>query len=151
MDNINNSKLGWAHIKGALVCGIGFYTDAYDLFVVSLAVQMIGFVYFPNQGNKVPLDLEKGIKVAAIIGVIIGDLVFGYLSDILGRKKMYGSELVIIISTTVISCFAADTPSGMTVCGMLIFWRFLLGIGIGGDYPVSAIMTAELANTKNRG
>ena len=112
---------------------------------------MIGFVYFTDQDNKVPLDQEKGIKVAALIGVIIGDLLFGYLSDILGRKKMYGSELLIIICTTIVSCFAADTPSGMTVCGMLIFWRFFLGIGIGGDYPVSAIMTAELANTKNRG
>jgi len=34
---------------------------------------------------------------------------------------------------------------------MLCFWRFFMGIGIGGDYPVSAVITAEMANTKRRG
>jgi PHS family inorganic phosphate transporter-like MFS transporter len=34
---------------------------------------------------------------------------------------------------------------------MLIMWRLFLGIGIGGDYPLSAIITSEFANTKNRG
>jgi PHS family inorganic phosphate transporter-like MFS transporter len=35
---MDNAKIGWAHIKSCLICGIGFYTDAYDVFVVSLAV-----------------------------------------------------------------------------------------------------------------
>jgi PHS family inorganic phosphate transporter-like MFS transporter len=34
---------------------------------------------------------------------------------------------------------------------MLIFWRLFLGIGIGGDYPLSAIITSEMASTKRRG
>jgi len=34
---------------------------------------------------------------------------------------------------------------------MLIMWRLFLGIGIGGDYPLSAIITSEFANTRNRG
>ena len=48
---------------------------------------------------------------------------------------------------------AANTaaPNGLTIVGMLIIWRFLLGVGIGGDYPLSAIITSEFANTKNRG
>ena len=64
---------------------------------------------------------------------------------------MYGTVLIIIISATFISAFSADTPSGMTACSMLIFWRLLLGFGIGGDYPVSALITSELSNAKNRG
>lgn len=78
---------------------------------------------------------------------------FGYLADVLGRKKMYGTELLIIVFCTITSSLAANTasPNGLTVIGMLIFWRFLLGVGIGGDYPLSAIITSEFANTKNRG
>lgn len=66
---------------------------------------------------------------------------------------MYGTELLIIVFTTITSAFAANTasPNGLTVVGMLIIWRFFLGIGIGGDYPLSAIITSEFANTKNRG
>lgn len=66
---------------------------------------------------------------------------------------MYGTELMIIIFCTVTSAFASNTPApgGITVIGMLIMWRFFLGVGIGGDYPLSAIITSEFANTKNRG
>lgn len=56
-----------------------------------------------------------------------------------------------IVGFTVVSSFAADTKSGLSVIGMLILWRFFLGVGIGGDYPLSAIITSEFANTKNRG
>lgn len=75
------------------------------------------------------------------------------MADVLGRKKMYGTELIIIVFTTFTSALAANTaaPNGLTVVGMLIIWRFILGIGIGGDYPLSAIITSEFANTKNRG
>ncbi|CAK72903.1 unnamed protein product (macronuclear) [Paramecium tetraurelia] len=66
---------------------------------------------------------------------------------------MYGTEFVILVFTTNTSAFASNTssPNGLTVVGMLIIWRFFLGVGIGGDYPLSAIITSEFANTKNRG
>ena len=99
-----------------MVSGIGFYTDAYDLFVISLALQMIGFVYYADNNNKVPTQSEKWIKVSALVGTFIGQLLFGYLADRLGRKKMYGSELLLIVSMTVVQCFADSLPSGMTIC-----------------------------------
>lgn len=86
-----------------------------------------------------------------MFGTLIGQLTFGYLADRLGRKKMYGSELIIIIAMTVIQCFSSDLVSGMNICVCLMIWRFLLGVGIGGDYPLSAVITSEFANTKNRG
>ena len=76
---------------------------------------------------------------------------FGYLADLLGRKKMYGAELIMIVFFTITQCFAANTVQGINVITMLIILRFCLGFGIGGDYPLSAIITSEFANTKNRG
>ena len=38
LESIDKAKFGWSHIKNCMICGIGFYTDAYDLFVISLAV-----------------------------------------------------------------------------------------------------------------
>ena len=32
-----------------------------------------------------------------------------------------------------------------------MIWRFIMGFGIGGDYPLSAIITSEFANVRNRG
>jgi len=115
LDKINNAKFGWMHIKACLVSGIGFYTDAYDLFVISLATQMIGYVYYPNNNNKVPANTETFIKMSALVGTLVGQLLFGFLADKLGRKKMYGTELLIIVFTTFTQTLSADTVRGMTM------------------------------------
>lgn len=39
----------------------------------------------------------------------------------------------------------------MSIVGVIIFWRVLMGVGIGGDYPLSSIITSEFATTKWRG
>ena len=64
---------------------------------------------------------------------------------------MYGVELMIIIIATCASAFSATTVSGFSVFTVLGIWRIFLGLGIGGDYPLSAIITSEFATTRNRG
>ena len=47
----------------------------------------------------------------------------------------------------------AISGSGPTVgiIGALICWRFFMGVGIGGDYPLSAVISSEFAATRTRG
>lgn len=89
-------------------------------------------------------------KVATSGGTVIGQLGFGMLADIVGRKRMYGLELIIIIFATLAQALSSNSPS-MSIVGIIIFWRVLMGVGIGGDYPLSAIITSEFATTKWRG
>jgi len=63
---------------------------------------------------------------------------------------MYGVSLMIMIFTTLSTALAGSGP-GTSAIGIIIFWRVLLGAGIGGDYPMSAVITAEFASTKYRG
>lgn len=63
---------------------------------------------------------------------------------------MYGLELILIIFTTVAQSLASDSYA-LSVTGIIIFWRVLMGIGIGGDYPLSSIITSEFATTRWRG
>ena len=37
------------------------------------------------------------------------------------------------------------------IIGVLVVWRFIMGVGIGGDYPLSAVISSEFASTKIRG
>ena len=55
-----------------------------------------------------------------------------------------------VIIATVGQAVAGHGP-GVSILGVLIFWRFLMGLGIGGDYPLSATITSEFAATKIRG
>ena len=58
---------------------------------------------------------------------------------------------MIMIISTIGSALAANSATGIQLLGMLGFWRFLLGIGIGGDYPISSVITSEFASAKHRG
>ncbi|OBZ83095.1 Repressible high-affinity phosphate permease [Choanephora cucurbitarum] len=148
--DIDNAKFGWYHIRACIVSGIGFFTDAYDIFAINLVSIMIGFVYWPNEGNKTPHNVDTAIKVSCSVGTVIGQLLFGYLADHVGRKRMYGVELMIIIIGTIGQTLAGNAFAA-SFWAVITFWRILVGIGIGGDYPLSSVITAEFATTRHRG
>lgn len=111
---------------------------------------MIGFVYFSANNNKTPYNVDTAIKVSCSVGTVVGQLAFGYLADRVGRKRMYGVELIIIIVGTVGQALAGNGPAA-SFWGVITFWRIIVGIGIGGDYPLSSVITSEFATTKRRG
>ncbi|GAA6028382.1 hypothetical protein NBRC10512_003169 [Rhodotorula toruloides] len=39
----------------------------------------------------------------------------------------------------------------VSIIGVLVMWRFIMGVGIGGDYPLSSVITSEFAATRIRG
>lgn len=84
------------------------------------------------------------IKLSAQAGALIGQLIFGWLADRLGRKRVYGFELGLIALTTLGQCLSSSSrTSAVSITGLLILWRVLLGIGIGGDYPISNVIVSE--------
>jgi PHS family inorganic phosphate transporter-like MFS transporter len=150
---IDNAKFGWYHVRAVIVAGVGFFTDSYDIFAINLASGMLGIVFWQDAAKntgKIPSNADTAIKVSTSGGTVIGQLLFGYLADRIGRKRMYGIELIIIIMATLAQALSSDSPS-MSIVGVLIFWRVIMGIGIGGDYPLSSIITSEFATTKWRG
>ncbi|KAF9017295.1 inorganic phosphate transporter [Hymenopellis radicata] len=146
---VDNAKLSWFHVKVCLVAGVGFFTDAYDIFAINIASVMLGYVY-GGDDHKLSVNQDLGVKVATPVGTLLGQLLFGWLADVVGRKRMYGVELMIII----LGCFAQSISAmghAVNIFGVLIVWRFIMGIGIGGDYPTSSVITSEFASTRIRG
>jgi MFS family permease len=79
-----------------------------------------------------------------LFAAFLGALVLGRFADVAGRKRVYWLVAAIMIVAAVGS---ALSPSFW----VLIAFRFLLGFGVGGDYPVSAVLMSEYANRKDRG
>jgi PHS family inorganic phosphate transporter-like MFS transporter len=73
-----------------------------------------------------------------------GALVFGRVADILGRKKIYGCEVLILAIGALASAFAPNYT-------FLLICRAVLGVGIGGDHPVSATIMSEYSGKQSRG
>ncbi len=125
-----------AHIW--FLSAMGIFLDGFDLFVMSIALPLI-IVQF----SATPI--EQGIVgSAAVIGAIFGALIGGRLCDRFGRKKVFLFDLLIFIIFAVLSFFAWSIAS-------LIIFRFLLGVGIGADYPVCASYVSEFMPKRIRG
>ena len=138
---IDKAPFGWYHVRACIVAGVGFFTDSYDIFCVSMLTIMLGIVYYPSKG-KLPTSSDNAIKLSTSAGTVLGQLGFGMMADIVGRKRMYGLELIVIIFATLAQALTAGSPSTSLV-GLIIFWRVIMGVGIGGDYPLSSIITSE--------
>ena len=121
-----------------LVSGIGFFTDAYDLFVIGIVSTLLKGQWHLGAGQ---LALLNAVMLGA---AFLGALAFGRLADVIGRTRVYWMSAAIMVLAAVGS---ALSPS----LAVLIAFRFLLGFGVGGDYPVSAVLMSEYAHHSNRG
>ncbi|RAK97856.1 inorganic phosphate transporter [Aspergillus ibericus CBS 121593] len=139
-----------------LVAGIGFFTDAYCIFSVNMVTPMLSVVYWNDKVNSTASSLVHNYEVALGIvtlgGALVGQLIFGIAADIWGRRKMYGLELIILIFSTLGMAMASSGKNdSMSMIGVLLFWRFFMGLGVGADYPLSAVICSEFAPTRIRG
>ncbi|KAE8704011.1 putative inorganic phosphate transporter 1-5 [Hibiscus syriacus] len=154
LNALDVAKTQWYHFTAIIIAGMGFFTDAYDLFCISLVTKLLGRIYYHVDGAEKPGTLPPNVSAAvngvALCGTLAGQLFFGWLGDKLGRKRVYGLTLMLMVICSVASglSFGSTPRSVMTT---LCFFRFWLGFGIGGDYPLSATIMSEYANKKTRG
>ncbi|XP_050210976.1 low affinity inorganic phosphate transporter 8-like isoform X2 [Mercurialis annua] len=153
---LDGAKTQVYHFKAIIIAGMGFFTDAYDLFCITAVTKLLGRLYFydptlakPAPG-KLPDNINNAVTGVALCGTLVGQLFFGWLGDKLGRKKVYGITLVTMVGCALASGLSFGS-SANSVIATLCFFRFWLGFGIGGDYPLSAVIMSEYANQKTRG
>ncbi|KAG6123770.1 hypothetical protein E4U13_000063 [Claviceps humidiphila] len=129
-----------------VVAASGFLTDSYNLFSTNVILASVAFVYYPN-GEPWPSLL---INVFTLLGSVIGQLLFGFLADYYGRTRLYGIELVLVIVSTIGVATSSRGVGDLSFLGLFIWWRFVMGIGIGAEYPLSAVITSEWSSTQSR-
>jgi MFS transporter, PHS family, inorganic phosphate transporter len=135
---LDDAKINRFQLKIMFVSGMGFFTDAYDLFVIGIVVALLKTQWTLGTGQ---VSLLNSATLAASA---VGAIVFGRVADILGRKKIYGYEVLILAIGAIASAFSPNYT-------FLLVSRIILGIGIGGDYPVSATIMSEYSGKSSRG
>ncbi|MHB1645142.1 MAG: MFS transporter [bacterium] len=138
LHKVDEVGLAKHHFRTMFTAGMGFFTDAYDLFIIGVTIALLTPIW-----HLTSIDIAW-LGSTSLIGAAMGAFVFGRISDIFGRKAIYGLEVIILTIAAIGSAFSQDIMQ-------LIIWRFILGIGIGGDYPISAIIMSEYSNRKDRG
>ncbi|MEM3251191.1 MAG: MFS transporter [Thermoplasmata archaeon] len=141
---IDNVKVSKFHYKMLLLSAAGVFLDGYDLFIISVVLLFIKPIWI----NTLP-PVERGfvmglIAASALIGMFVGAFTLGHYTDKIGRKTMYVIDLLFFVVFAGLSAIAQDIYQ-------LIIFRFLLGIGIGADYPISSTYISEFAPAEKRG
>lgn len=121
-----------------IVCALGLFVDGFDLYVTSVAEPL-----FKKTLDLSPLWLGL-TQAAAPIGAALGAIVIGYITDRVGRKTMLVFNFILFVLSALLSAISWNVYS-------LCFFRFLVGFGVGSDYPVCAAYLSEMSPNQSRG
>jgi MFS family permease len=90
-------------------------------------------------------ETQVGLTASAyLVGAVLGALMFGWLTDRLGRKKLFTLTVLVYLLATIATGFSWDFWS-------FAFFRFLTGAGIGGEYAAVNSAIQELIPARRRG
>jgi putative MFS transporter len=126
------------HRRLTLFCSGGPFLDGFALTIIGLA-----FITMQPALSLTPTQVGL-VGSAALAGIFVGGAVFGYLTDIVGRKVMYVADLLMLVITSLLSAF-------VTEAWQLIVLRFLLGVAVGADYPIASSLLVEFLPRHSRG
>lgn len=120
------------------IAGLGWLFDAMD-------VGMLSFVIVALQKDWGLSTQEMGwIGSINSIGMAVGALVFGVLSDKIGRKSVF-------IITLLLFSIGSGLTALTTTLAMFLVLRFVIGMGLGGELPVASTLVSESVEAHERG
>lgn len=126
------------HIKLTALTFGAHFTEGYSLATISIVLTMLA-------GELQNDPVWQGLLgSSALMGIFLGSLVFGRLSDRIGRQKIFMLSFIVVAVASLCQFFVTSNVT--------LFWlRIIIGFGIGGDYAVSVTLLAEFVPRKTRG
>mmetsp|Transcript_30377 Transcript_30377/g.56102 ORF Transcript_30377/g.56102 Transcript_30377/m.56102 type:complete len:529 (-) Transcript_30377:409-1995(-) len=124
------------------------FSAAYNTINISLALALMQSVYPPADSSDITT-----CSSALIAGMILGQLGGGLLGDWLGRHMAMAMVMSLQVGAAFFSAWSGimvGTSGTRNVYTELAGWRFLLGVGCGGVYPLAATITAESSSKKEK-
>jgi PHS family inorganic phosphate transporter-like MFS transporter len=122
--------------RDTAVAGVGFAADSYDLFVIGIVLVILEHEFAESA------SLVSVVASSSLAAAVVGQLLFGYLATRFGRVRLFVVTLCLIVGGTLASAAVFDAP-GVSVFAMLAVTRCVLGLGIGGEYPLAATISKE--------
>jgi len=135
-------RLPWSRWHWLVVAALGV-TWIIDGLEVTLIGSISGVLETRESLNFSPAQIGL-LGTAYLVGAVLGSLVFGYLTDVLGRKKLFTVTLGLYLVAAFLTAFSWNFWS-------FAVFRFFTGAGIGGEYSAINSAIDELIPAKVRG
>ena len=112
--------------------------DGFDFFIIGVAMPFI------QRDFGLSASWVGALATAALVGALIGSLTLGPITDRVGRQRMLVIDIALFVVAALATALAWNATS-------LLFFRFLVGVGIGADYPISVAYITENVPARFRG
>lgn len=126
------------HFKMFAYASGSTFIDGYIIGIIAVALSAMQSQF------DMSLTMMGLIGMATLAGMFAGGVIGGYLTDLIGRKKMFLIDMLIMAIVSILQFFINDPIQ-------LVILRFILGVAIGADYPIAGALMAEFSPKKNRG
>ena len=138
IERLEQMKIGKFHYQLLCITGLGWMFDAMDTGIIAFILPTLAKLW-----SLGPAEMGM-IGSIGLVGMALGAVCAGELADRFGRKKMFMATLVLYSSATGLCGLAWDFYS-------LLFFRFLVGFGLGGQLPVAVTLVTEFSPAAVRG
>src|SRR5262245_15674068 len=135
---LNRLPLTRAHWRITIIVGLGLFFDLFDVFLAGVLSTVLTASFGLSQ-QVLPLVLGS-----SFLGMFIGATFMGGTADRHGRRPAFLINLGIYSLFTLLGAFSINAA-------MLVFTRFVAGIGIGAEMPLSDAFLSELLPAEHRG
>jgi len=130
----------------------GNILEYYDFTVYAVFSVAIGKSFFPHHSDVAQVLLSLAVFAMGFITRPIGGIIFGYVADKYGRKNALAAAILLMaIPTTLIGCLPSIHTIGIAAPLLLIFFRLLQGLAVGGEFTGSIVYIIEHAPQDRRG
>ena len=131
-------RLPWTRFHWMIIVGLGV-----SWILDGLEIQIVANAGFAHEFHMTSAQVG-GVGTVYLVGEVVGALFFGRLSDKLGRKKLF-------ILTLLIYLIGSGVAGLSPAVWFLFLFRFVAGLGIGGEYAAINSAIDELIPSKYRG
>src|SRR5215469_4904859 len=141
-------------LRAVIASTIGTTIEWYDFFLYSLASGLVfAKLYFPNDDPLVGTLNAFAIYAVGFLARPVGAAIFGHYGDRIGRKSTLIITLLLMgIATFLVALVPTYESIGIWGAILLTVLRFIQGVGVGGEWGGSVLMSMEWARTdKHRG
>jgi len=140
-------------LRAVVASTVGTTVEWYDFFLYGTAAALVfPDVFFPSHTHATGILLSFGTQAVGFAARPIGAIIFGHFGDRVGRKATLIATLMLMgIATALMSVVPTYSAIGVSAPLLLITLRILQGIGVGGEWGGSVLLSMEWGTQRRRG
>jgi MFS family permease len=151
--SVQTNAAGAPRLRAVIASTVGTTIEWYDFFLYNTASALIfPALFFPKQALYTGILLSFGTQFVGFAARPIGAAIFGHFGDRAGRKAMLVVTLILMgVSTFLMGFLPGFSAIGYAAPVLLVLLRVLQGLGVGGEWGGSVLMSMEWGTRRRRG